>query len=103
MELACRTRYHSGSIHPTHDETMKTTMTLCALAAAGILVSACATQANTDNGGEAMQQVYQTGSNIPHHSPAGTGVATMNRDDAGRVFTDPTMTPPLPPPAGGAR
>jgi hypothetical protein len=85
---------------------MKTTIsTLCALAAAGILAAACAAETRTDNGGEAMQQVYSTGSNIPRHAPAGhaDGVSTMDRDAAGRVFTDPTNMPQLPAPPGGAR
>lgn len=84
---------------------MKTTSTLCIFAAAGILVAACAAETSTDNGGEAMQQVYSTGSNIPRHAPAGShdGVSTMDRDAAGRVFTDPQNMPQLPTPPGGAR
>ena len=83
---------------------MKTISTLCLLAGAGILMSACATETNADNGGEAMQQVYSTGSNIPRHAPAGhaDGVSTMSGEQAGRVFTDPQYTPPVPMP-GGAR
>jgi hypothetical protein len=84
---------------------MKTISTLCLLAGAGILVTACAAETSTDNGGEAMQQVYSTGSNIPRHAPAGSaeGVSTMSRDDAARVLTDPQNMPRLPGPPGGAR
>jgi hypothetical protein len=68
-------------------------------------MAACAAETSTDNGKEAMQQVYSTGSNIPRHAPAGSadGVSTMDRDTAGRVLTDPQNMPQLPGPAGGAR
>jgi hypothetical protein len=95
--------YHSHSIHPTPQRLMKTTIsTLCALAA-GILVAACAAQTSNDNSGEAMQQVYSTGSNIPRHAPAGTSDSTVDRDAVGRAVTDPQRMPQLPPPPGGAR
>ena len=80
-----------------------TTSTLCALAAAGVLVAACAAQTSTDNGDQAMQQVYSTGSNIPRHAPAGTSEGQADRDAIGRAVTDPQRMPQLPPPPGGAR
>ncbi len=73
------------------------------LAAAGILAAACAAETSTDNGGEAMQQVYSTGSNIPRHAPAGSSDSTADRDAIGRAMTDPQRMPQLPPPPGGAR
>jgi len=102
-------RYHSHSIHQPPIHVMKTITKLCVLAGAGILVTACAAETSTDNGGEAMQQVYSTGSNIPRHAPAGStagpgqGVSTMSGEEAGRVFTNPANMPQLPPPPGGAR
>ena len=83
---------------------MKTISTLCALTAAGILVASCAAETSTDNNsGEAMQQVYSTGSNIPRHAPAGTSEGQADRDAIGRAVTDPQRMPQLPPPPGGAR
>jgi len=95
-------RYHAHSIHQPPTQVMKTITKLCVLAGAGLLITACAAETSTDNGGEAMQQVYSTGSNIPRHAPAGAadGVSTMNREEAGRVFTDPQRVPAAP---GGAR
>jgi hypothetical protein len=80
---------------------MKTNLTLCVLAAAGILVTACAAETSTT--GEATQQVYQTGSNIPRHAPAGSSEGQADRDAIGRAVTDPMRTQPMPPPPGGAR